>query len=527
MGRFLSSDASSGAVSGTAISAENGANIFKMPALTAIDDGDLVVHLEGGNVIPYTSDMNIANSNNNTAGPVAVNTRSIDGTSSGGSVFDVLSNGNFAAVRISTNDIKLIIYTPGDYVAFLEQTIATHAGASQCAIAAFGDQFVVAVSDASGNCWYTIFNNDGTVAVAEKTFASGAATLSLGALGLSAASFIIYYKEGGTQATYFRRFDATGTIQGAATSINANTAALCGDGPFSDGSFLFTVQTNGNTQRAVKFSAAGAQVFDQQTSASTGINVRIAGRGCAVELTDGNFATTIGTAGDARSRAIVIHKTTGATLYTYDPGATASAVRYGRVAVNSKEGGFVFLTQNGTAVYMTKLTNAAAQIRQDQVVTTLTSATYYPLDAFEVPGIGFVVLAFSTDNASSHQVAVKTISYAASAIGSQVNLAQGNNGWTANYKARLNTRMLHIESCPSSQYSVTTYNMYRSSIFGVASGAAAKGQNATVKTSGYFRLNKAAQVTASGTGFDATANTVTGVKGKFVGNNIILNGITA
>lgn len=513
---------------GATLASESVSNVFKMPAMTALAGGDLAVHLENGQIIPYTADMGVSRSNNNTAGPVAVATRTIDGNQSGGSVFDVLSNGNIVGVRIQANDYKFIVTTPCGTVVVVETTVGTRANISQGAVAAFGDRFVVAVSDSGGNCFYAIYNNDGTLAAAEKTFASGANTLSLGALGLSANSFVIYYKEGGNpQPSYFRRFDATGTIQGGATLISAGCSSISGDGPFSDGSFIFTVQTNANTHRLAKFSAAGAAVFDVEASAGTGPNIRIAGRGCVVELNSGNLATTIGIPADTRARAIVIDKATGTTLYTVDPGATASNSKYGRVCSNVTQGGFAFITQNSATMWLNRVSESGTLLQQDGVLTVNNSATCYPLDAFELPGLGFVILAWGTNNSATHELSLKTLTYTAGTIGAMVNLVQGNGGWVGSYKSLLSGRMLFIESCPNSQYSVSSYNLYRSSIFGSVALTTAKGALATVKTSGYFHLANAAQVSSNGTTFDATANTVPGVKGKFVGRNVVLNGITA
>ncbi|NJD38462.1 MAG: hypothetical protein FIA89_09120 [Geobacter sp.] len=529
MGRVLSINSSDSSYITNSLSASE-QKVFQVKALEQIEANDMLCMLENGNVLPHGGPFaSTTLANNNTAGPVVQNAYNINGDYSSGSKFTVLSNGNLVSMRIMNGGLyKLTIWSPygNTTPVVIEQTVGTHSDISQGCIVAFGDRFVVTCQNSTGNCWYTIFNNDGSIAVAEKTFTSGSTTLSMEGIGLSSNSFILYYTSSANYS-FFRVFDGNGVQQGSEYTLYASTVSqIACDGPFSDGSFVFKLYTISSTTRLCKYDSSFTKVFDVQVADSTGPNLRIYSHDLVIELTSGNFVTVIGVNADSYARAIVVNKTSGAILYTYIA-TSFSGNKMGEVALNKKEGGFVFSVNISSNQRLIKLTDTATLISESPVLTLTQTGTAYPLKVIELPDLGFVVMGFATDNSSNHAISLKTIKYDYTAIGSQINASQYTSGWVASFRAVLNKTMLHIESVPgSANYQIANYYMYRSSLFGVALEEANAGNMFLSATAGVYYLTDRTRSVNISDSFDATANTVPGNKGRLAAGHALLSGIT-
>lgn len=535
------------------VSANNQQN-FNGVAGSAITAGDLIVNSEASVMYPASSVLTNSQNNNTTAGPTAISanatvvtgngygstnqtssallaqlgngnivglyagngstgttnltayTRNIQGagavtaytvtTDTSVSYFRVktVNSSSYVVAWVSSTTLKFAIYTNAGVVVKAATTVAATSITDQTnwdVQALTNGNIVFAWYNSSSGLSYSIYDSTGTAVLAATVSEASSQPANVIILKQTSGGFFIYYRNSAASAYKFSRYNASGTLQGAlttvATSAGANFVGCVDDN-------LAIELSNGNVVFAAPNSSGYAVCY---VYSSTGTVVA-----SALDVT--NNTPTIG--------------------YTnVIPGMCATPSGFAVVpTANSSNRFFSVFDNSGNVVFQRK------QATLSGVSSNSATASAY-VRIFSNGTAGFTV----HENASIGGCTTQQILYLYSF---DTNGTQ--RGSTVVLQSIASVQNTSLYAAPLSDGSVVftyrtttgaittnwgTYAMIRKSIVGVAQNTVALNGSVTVYTQGNFTIN---QNMNFGGYFDNRTATVPGTRGTVVGTNAVLLGLS-
>lgn len=440
--------------------------------------------------------------------------------------YAIAYSGNGSSMSIGAN---LAIYTAANV---RRVTLVLSAGASNYnmrVVRAGADNVLVAWAEGTALMIAVVNFTTGAVVLAASTVGTTTndqASRQWHLATLASGEVVLAYRSGANMV--FKRFSATGALQGAETVVESaqdpNYVTVL---PQSAGGFIVrwakTNVTQGN--RMARYSAAGvlqgavvqissgASAYDGAgTSSYCG-----ALEGKLIELASGNIVST-----DISTDLIQgfrVYDSTLALLNTVSLGASSANLQ-DCIQLAAKSGGGFWVTSYGVA-RLQEYSNAGALLRTGG---TGFSATGRIIDR---PGNGPVVINMS------HVPGTPSSSLAMYAIDSSLAYESGSALYVHNASSlelssfcmeRLSNGLIQIAYTPYSGsggiYVVAVFPG-AASVLGVAQNAAAIGQPVRVATAGKHAINQA----ISAAPFDRRSSSPIGTKGAVIGGTAVLNGI--
>jgi len=230
----------------------------------ALSDGNFVVAYSGfSGLLGFTV-------RNSTGGSVITPTAiSNPGGSSVAAVAGLAGGGFVVAYGNSTaTDTRFSRFSNAGALQGSDTQVATGSGLTMCTVAALsGGGFVVAWRNTSGYPYFRVYDSAG-VAVSSATQIEAAAVYngydSMDAVGLADGGFVIAYAISSTSVK-FARFNATGTLQGSITTVEAVTAYAVALEKKLSGDFVIAYNNSTTNVRAARFNAFGTVVSSPAT----------------------------------------------------------------------------------------------------------------------------------------------------------------------------------------------------------------------------------------------------------------------
>ncbi len=142
-----------------------------------------------------------------------------------------LGSSNFAVCWSESTSLKMAVYSNAGAVVLAAVTIATVGGGWNATALMNGDLVVTYDKTATGGVFLQRFNASGVLQGAETTIEAASAGAYFCVLPLAAGGFWVYYFRS-TSSTYkFARYNAAGVLQGSLTTVFAGASNLTGGIP--------------------------------------------------------------------------------------------------------------------------------------------------------------------------------------------------------------------------------------------------------------------------------------------------------
>lgn len=531
---------------GTAPVATGGYNnpIHAMTTRAAVAAGDLVTLFEDGKIAPTNADSKLSIENSTTEGLVAVKaSEQITGNNN----YTVrayseqvawLGSGNYVTVYTgdgANDSTSLRFRIKGPLGSNISNEVVASSAVSILSLRVAklnATQFVLMWGE-STTLKFAIYNNDGSVAVAAATIATmGTVNPDQQNMTVLAGGDIVFaYNKVTSQDLAFKRYNASGVLQGAETVIDAASQSRnIAIKAMAGGDFVvFYHRVNATSgYKFARYNASGAlqgSLVALGTFANTEYTVGKA-NGSIAELSNGNIVMAAPHSATT-DPSLYIYSSANALVKRVDMASGFNTnMNIPQIAANT--GGFVVVGMD-TTLKMQAFDNAGNTLIPQTNVGPggPGSSSGTSVDLYNI-GVGYVVAA-SQNNSTSYAVSLFELDNQLAAKGSAITVeASGSHGATRLCSAMSPNFLLAFEySYGSGSLNVKAglYKCARSAIFGVAKTAAAAGAQAEVNTVGNYIINQ--QLKFNGM-FDAKftgGSTLTGNRGMVAGNNAMLLGL--
>ncbi|MBS1186672.1 MAG: hypothetical protein H6R04_690 [Burkholderiaceae bacterium] len=384
---------------------------------TASNVGIGHAQLSDGNVIvawfakasPYSLTFNIYSPFGElVSGPIIVG----DGAASGQADIQVLTltNGNIAFVYPTMNGarFRFAIYTPSGAKVVAPTDIGTLSTepVSFSAATLAGGGFAVGYFDGSGKIFrYAVYSDSGNIVKAPATALSVSTVSnyarSTSIIPLANGQFVFVAGASGT--VYFYRYDATGTLLGAQTTVGgaASSGAFVYGAALSNGGFAIGWYASGAYYISV-WTPSGDQVGSTVTISATGAG-SYPDDMALVPTATGNVAVAIGGGAAASPSVAVYSGTTGAAVSGIL--ASAAPVASGGVTIGALSNGDILVTSVGTSGKLYQM-DGACNLLATTTITQLATAAKSRLLTYTNsyrPSIPLFSLATNDGSGNIHQ----------------------------------------------------------------------------------------------------------------------------
>jgi hypothetical protein len=515
---------------------------IKGVAASAITAGDLVGNSEIGKVFKVNEKLGISVTNNTVNGASAVvPITSIDATTGydSSSLYSIsrlceLENGNIAFVysgdgATESTGLNLRIQNP-----FLVNVISKITLSSAASITTYRcfklnpTQFVVFWNEAAV-LKFAVVNNDGSIAINSTTVS----TMSgWNCSRIDNGKFVVVYYKVTSNNCVFSIYNASGVLQGSETTIEASGSPAniaiksCVNSDFVVSYYRSSATT---AYKSARFTSAGVIVGSLTTLVTGGSTLSVGDyNNGLIELSNGNVVAVVPGA-DAYPDIRILNASN--TLLTSIDLGSGSITGNEVHCLVPMDNGFAIFARGSTNAYMWLFDNNGSAILQKTQITgglngdgTTNGAIGSGITAFELKGIGFVLLRVGYSATPTYDAKLAVVNYQGAVIGSVINLIVSGSSIISGTSAILTKDGLFIgmfKYGTSTYLSNFCYNVYRRSILGVATEDVSENQPLNVLTKGTYTIN---QNFGMGGSFDNTITVVPGTKGTVVGNTAILRG---
>lgn len=528
-----------------------------LTAGSAIASGDLIVNAESGSAQVASSVLSIAQNNNATSGPSVLSAltapRGYGAYSSPNSLWNQnicqLSTGNL--VMVSSGDGSASQVTPitiifknivggAPYgVISISETIGT---ASALRVYSLGSNgFVVLWTNSSAALRYAVYSNTGTVISAPATIAtlnSASSTAQYNVGVLTNYDFVVCYRKATSNDFAFSRFNYSGTLQGAETTVEAAsspTAMMVL--PQSNGGF-YTYHFRSSATASFKFARYNSSGTLQGSLTSLGTSTGLTTgnqNNLAIELSNGNVVFQH--YGSASTVAYSVYSSTGsAVISDQSVDTTTQLTNQIQPMVAKATGGFSILgfTTNAPSnhylyTYDNNGANLTFRVSVAYSSTTYNTTSNYGNILFDLGNLGYAIftqVAYSSCgtfyggylwvfDATGATIGTPLIWYspASTAI---------NNFWAILTSDGSLAFKFTINTTTNSYDQWAVYALQKKSIIGVAQSSVSANASVRVATIGSYTLNANYAVGAS---FDKRSSTPPGTRGTVAGTSAVLFGM--
>lgn len=530
MGQVSSSTSSSSSSSTT--------SNFTIVSDSTLVANDLVALFESGRVSKCDANTGVAFYNNTTDGVSSTVFNSSFTT--GASSFDgngerylpescLLANGNIVSICNSSIDAELsfVILNASGTILYSKVSVSTaQSPNSQGVFALTGGNFVV-VWDDSATLKYRVYSSTGspvTGATSITTANASSDSTYWHCLALATGEFVITRKKATSNDVTFLRYNASGSLQGSETTIEAATGAvaphpalmLCANGDFIVSYFNATVR------RAARFTSTGSTVVAATTVFSSTTIVATGGynrQQMIAEFSGGNIAFI----GWPSSKPTV-----------YVTTSALAAVANVAISTNNALCSAIAADIDGTIVYggmsaseafkMSRVTSAAIVTKTRTFTpTSFNSATNSNGICYLFPNGPVIGISIYSNNSGTYTTMLLSTTSEFVQKGSTLSTS-ASSSQAQNMCAYVNADKLLISmQHQGNAANLTICKFMRSAIFGVAASSASALAAATIQTNGSFTINQSMGI---GQSFDGRSATVFGPKGLVVGTSAQLLGMT-
>lgn len=507
--------------------------------------GELVTLLEGGTASRTSPLLGIANENNTTAGAVSL-ANMAQNTSANTDSFDnsqnvaILSDGTVAFGyhgdgSSSSNQVHLNLKSPlGGPIA--DVVVSTDGSIGGVHVIALDNANVAVIWSTSTTLKFAIYSSAASLVKAATVIPS---TLPNGspdywvACKNASGQLVIAYAVSASGGVRYCRYDGTGTLQGAETTIEAAIAAAdlavtaCANGDVvfyyyranATVGYKFARHSNAN---AVVVAATALTGATNQTSTNRARFQFLA------ELANGNLAfSAITVSGYPR---VYVMTAAGVPVNTYDyTSSTISANNSVSGSIVPLSDGFAYLTPSTStpSMNMTLFDNTGLpKTATKQLFTFPNGSQYFYFYGFDA-GNGIAIAMTVNDSGTSnyyHRIGVYDFTGAVkgSVITPEADSTNPRRGYCA---AIAPNKVMAVAYRDVNALDFRTYRVARCSVLGVATSAAADKGTFNVSTKGSFTLPSTQSFGLSGN-FDMRGTVIPGTRGFVVARSANLLGYT-
>ena len=403
-------------------------------------------------------------------------------------------------------------------------------------------QFVIAWNSNS-TLKFAVLNNDGTIAVSATTVATlyGSGSAIYWAFNVTTSGQIVLaYSLVTSSDMVFKRYNAAGVLQGSETVVESGANSGSGINVLScaNGDFVISYKRSAATAayKFARYNASGTiqgaltTILTASSDITYGAVIQ-----SAIELAGGNIVFQTSNNTSAAYRQISIYNASNALVKTFDIGndagyglSTSGYSEYLGMCAN-RNGSFAIASVNGGSVGIIVLSPDGFVIKPatnlDLGMTLLGNNPVSGILLFSLDNAGYAVVRGAYNNTGTQREIYQTcITPDLALLGSAVALFPAASAAATDVSAILTSANILVTSFyyPGNGIRAAYYQVCKRSITGVALNSVSAGGTVCLATKGTMPIN---QQNVIGAIFDNRAQAVIGVKATIVGSNIVMNGV--